>query len=75
MRAALDRAAERIPGKFAPQPEVEASAQEKTGKTYRGLGLYAEARKHFKRAYAPRSRTLGAEDRLRGSKASTPKRS
>lgn len=60
VRTALDRAAERIEGKFTGQPEVEASIRETIGHTYMQLGLYPEARKHFERALDLRRRILGA---------------
>ena len=62
VRTALDRAAERIEGKFAKQPEVEASIRDTIGQTYEDLGLYPEARKQLERALALRRRALGAED-------------
>jgi eukaryotic-like serine/threonine-protein kinase len=62
VRTALDRAAERIEGKFAKQPEVEASLRDTMGRTYVDLGLYAEARKQLERALELRRRALGAED-------------
>jgi tRNA A-37 threonylcarbamoyl transferase component Bud32/tetratricopeptide (TPR) repeat protein len=62
VRTALDRAAERIEGKFAKQPEVEASIRDTIGLTYMDLGLYPEARKQLDRALELRRRALGAED-------------
>ena len=62
MRTALDRAAERIEGKFAKQPEVEASIRDTMGRTYLDLGSYPEARKQLERALDLRRRVLGAED-------------
>jgi eukaryotic-like serine/threonine-protein kinase len=62
VRTALDRAAERIEGKFATQPEVEASIRETVGRTYMGLGLYPEARKQLKRALELRRQVFGAEN-------------
>ncbi len=62
VRTALDRAAERIEGKFAKQPEVEASIRDTVGRTYIDLGLYPEARKQLERALELRSRVLGADD-------------
>jgi len=38
VRTALDRAAERIEGKFAKQPEVEAAIRDTIGRTYTDLG-------------------------------------
>ena len=62
VRTTLDRAAERIEGKFAKQPEVEASIRDTIGWTYLDLGLYAEAQKQLKRAVELRRRALGAEN-------------
>ncbi len=62
VRTALDRAAERIEGKFAKQPEVEASIRDTMGWTYMDLGLYPEARKQLERALELRRRVLGPED-------------
>lgn len=62
VRTALDRAAKKIEGKFAKQPEVEASIRDTIGWTYKDLGLYPEARKQLERALELRRRVLGAED-------------
>jgi eukaryotic-like serine/threonine-protein kinase len=62
VRTALDRAAERIEGKFTKQPEVEASIRDTMGWTYSDLGLYPEAHKQLERALELRRRALGAED-------------
>jgi tetratricopeptide (TPR) repeat protein len=62
VRTALDRAAERIEGKFARQPEVEASIRDTIGWTYKDLGLYPEARKQLERALELRRRVLGTEN-------------
>jgi serine/threonine protein kinase len=64
VRTALDRAAQRIEGKFAKQPEVEASIRNTIGQAYLDLGSYPEARIHFERALELRRRVLGAEDPL-----------
>ena len=61
VRTALDRAAERIEGKFTKQPEVEASIRDTMGWTYIDLGLYPEARKQLERALELRRRALGAK--------------
>ena len=61
VRTALDRAAERIEGRFAKQPEVEASIRDTIGWTYRDLGLYPEAQKQLERALELRRRVLGPE--------------
>jgi serine/threonine protein kinase len=62
VRTALDRAAQRIPGKFDRQPEVEASIRDTMGQTYMDLGLYPEARKQLERALDLHRRLLGAEN-------------
>jgi eukaryotic-like serine/threonine-protein kinase len=61
VRTALDRAAERIEGKFGKQPEVEAAIRDTIGQTYTDLGLHAEAGKQLERALDLRRRVLGAE--------------
>ena len=61
VRAALDRAAGRIQGKFADQPAVEAAIRETIGTAYRDLGLFAEAVPHLERTLELRRRTLGPE--------------
>ncbi len=62
VRTALDRAAERIEGKFAKQPEVEASIRNTIGQTYTDLGLYPEARKQLERALELERGVLGEEN-------------
>ncbi len=59
VRTALDRAAERIAGKFAQQPEVEASIRDTVGWTYMDLGLYAEAKQQLERALELHRRIFG----------------
>jgi serine/threonine protein kinase len=61
VRTALDRAAERIEGKFAKQPEVEAAIRDTIGQTYTDLGLYPEAGKQLERALDLRRRASGPE--------------
>ena len=61
VRTALDRAAERIEGKFARQPEVEAAIRNTIGRTYTDLGLYPEASKQLERSIDLRRRMLGPE--------------
>jgi len=63
VRTALDRAAARIGGKFAGQPEVEAAIRDTIGQTYMDLGLYPETRIQLERALELHRRTLGAENR------------
>jgi serine/threonine protein kinase len=62
VRTALDRAAERIEGKFAKQPEVEAEIRQTIGQTYNDLGLYPEARKQLEQALTLRRRVLGPDN-------------
>jgi eukaryotic-like serine/threonine-protein kinase len=62
VRTALDRAAKRIEGKFAQQPDVEASIRDTMGRTYTDLGLYPEAREQLTRALELRRALLGASD-------------
>ena len=62
VRTALDRAAARVQGKFAQQPELEAAIQDTVGRTYYQLGLYPEARKQLERALDLYRRTLGEEN-------------
>jgi serine/threonine protein kinase/tetratricopeptide (TPR) repeat protein len=62
VRTVLDRAAERIEGKFAKQPEVEAEIRQTIGQTYNDLGLYPEARKQLEQALTLRRRVLGPDN-------------
>jgi tetratricopeptide (TPR) repeat protein len=62
VRAALERAAQNIHGKFEKQPEVEASIRETIGKSLHGLGLYDEARAQFEPALVIERRVLGPEN-------------
>ena len=62
IRTALDRAAERIEGKFAKQPEVEAEIRQTIGQTYYDLGLYPEGRKQLEQALTLRRRVLGPDN-------------
>jgi serine/threonine protein kinase len=62
VRTALDRAAERINGKFDQQPEVEAAIRDTIGQTYQDLGVYPEARTQLERAHDLYQRTLGPEN-------------
>jgi eukaryotic-like serine/threonine-protein kinase len=62
VRTVLDRAAQRVEGKFDKQPEVEASIRYTIGQTYMDLGLYAEARIQLERALDLDRRSLGAND-------------
>ena len=62
VRTALDRAAERITGKFDKQPQVEAAIRDTIGGAYMDLGLYPEARKQEERALELYRRAWGAEN-------------
>jgi len=62
VRAVLDRAAQRIEGKFDGQPEVEASIRYTIGQTYTDLGLFPEARKQLERALELQRRVLGEKN-------------
>ena len=59
VRTALDRAAERIQGKFAGQPLVEASIRQTIGESYLDLGLFSEAQRQFESAVELRRQSLG----------------
>ncbi|HEY6339190.1 MAG TPA: serine/threonine-protein kinase [Candidatus Sulfotelmatobacter sp.] len=61
VRTALDRAAARIQGKFANQPQVQAAIRSTIGQTYYELGLYPEATKQLEQALDLRRRLLGPE--------------
>jgi len=63
VRAALDRAAARIDGKFPNQPRVEAAVRYTIGLTYTQLGLFADAQKHLERAVALRQQVDGPDGR------------
>ena len=62
VRTALDRAAARIEGKFAKQPEVEAAIRDTIGKTYSDLAEYAESQKQLQRALDLERQALGPEN-------------
>jgi len=62
VRTALDRAAERITGKFETQPEVEAAIRSTMGESYTDLGVYPEARKQLERALELQRQALGPEN-------------
>lgn len=63
MREVLDAAAARIEGRFAAEPLVEAEIRLTLAMTYLGLGEYATAEPHFRRAMALREANLPPEDR------------
>jgi serine/threonine protein kinase len=62
VRTALDRAADRIGGKFEKQPELEASIRDTIGQAYIDLGLFPQARQQLERALQLRQKELGVED-------------
>lgn len=47
LRTVLDRAAEKIPLRFADRPDVEAEIRLQIGRSYEGLGEYQAAKEHF----------------------------
>jgi len=59
IRTALDRASERVGGRFAAQPAVEAAIRQTIGGTYWELGLYAQAERQLTRAVELRKQVLG----------------
>ena len=59
VRAALDRAAARIDGRFDADPAVQAAIRQTIGDAYHGLTLYAPAQEQMERALELRRRTLG----------------
>lgn len=61
VRTALDRAAQRIKGKFGKEPQVEAAIRNTVGMAYTGLGLYPEAAEQLEAALDLRRRALGPE--------------
>jgi non-specific serine/threonine protein kinase/serine/threonine-protein kinase len=62
VRTALDRAAQRITGKFDQQPEVEAAIRDTIGQTYGDLGLYPQARAQLEHALELDRRVFGERD-------------
>lgn len=62
VRTVLDRAAQKIDGKFATQPEVEIALRNTIGRAYLDLGLYSQARQQLDRALDLGNRTLGTDD-------------
>jgi len=63
LRTVLDRAAEKIRGRFVDQPLVEASIRATLAETYQSLGAYAAAENHFRRALALYRQESGETDR------------
>jgi non-specific serine/threonine protein kinase/serine/threonine-protein kinase len=62
VRTVLDRAAQKIDGKFDRQPEVEVALRNTMATAYIDLGLYPEARKQLERGLELGRRTLGTEN-------------
>lgn len=61
VRTALDRAAERLGGKFASQPLVEAAIRRTIGLAYYDLNAFSQAQPQLERAANLRRRVLGLE--------------
>jgi serine/threonine protein kinase len=59
VRVVLDRASQKIAGRFDRQPLVEAAVQHTIGEAYAKLGLFADAEPHLERAIELRRRKLG----------------
>jgi non-specific serine/threonine protein kinase/serine/threonine-protein kinase len=57
----LDKAGPAAERAAADQPETAASLHEILGATYRGLGLYEDAARHFRQCLALREKTLGPD--------------
>jgi len=62
LRTALDRAAARIEGKFANQPQVQAAIRSTIGRTYYELGLFPEATMQLEKALDLQRRVSGPEN-------------
>jgi len=62
VRTALDRAAQKIGGRFKSQPEVEAAIRKTIGETYDDLGLYPDAAAQLQSALEISRRTSGDEN-------------
>jgi serine/threonine protein kinase len=61
LQEVLDRAADRVEGRFRDRPDIEFSLRWTIGQTYHGLGAYARAERHF-HAAAELARCHRAED-------------
>ncbi|HEY3862119.1 MAG TPA: tetratricopeptide repeat protein [Verrucomicrobiae bacterium] len=64
VRQAVDRASQRLEGRFTNQPLVEASIQEILWDIYGGMGEPGTALRHAQRALELRQRILGSKDPL-----------
>ncbi len=62
LRTVLDRAAEKIPARFASAPLAEADLRFTLGTTYFSLGEYEQAEGHLRRAREVRRTLLGEEN-------------
>ncbi len=62
LREALDRAAQRLPGKFERQPLVEAGISQTIGEAYYAIGELAAADRHLQRALQLLEANLPADD-------------
>ncbi len=60
----LQRASQRIEGRFPDQPRVEAALRQTLGTALHGLGDYRTAERHHRRAAELLEQTVGAKDRL-----------
>jgi len=61
VRTALDRAAQRISGKFDREPDVEAAIRGTIGQTYMDLGLYGAGKIQLERALGLERAQFGAD--------------
>jgi serine/threonine protein kinase len=61
MREVLDAASAHIEGRFAEEPQIEATLRMTLGKTYLSLGLALPAQRHLERAAELRVAALGAD--------------
>ncbi|MEM7582757.1 MAG: serine/threonine-protein kinase [Acidobacteriota bacterium] len=61
MREVLDRAAQRVEGRFPNQPLVEAALRRTIGRTYGSLGVFTDAEQHLLRSLELFNRERGAE--------------
>ncbi len=61
LRTVVDRAAEKVEGRFVDHPLVEAAIRTTLGSTYQSLGQYERAHQHSKWALETRRRVLGQQ--------------
>jgi serine/threonine protein kinase/Tfp pilus assembly protein PilF len=61
LRTVVDRAAEKLAGRFTGEPLVEAAIRQTLARTYTGLGDYEKAEEHIRGALKIRQRELGPE--------------